>query len=325
MFSGMNGVGKTNTLEALWVLATTRSFRTADDRDLVSWGEAATRVSGGDWEFAFALEPIVQKQVSLQGVATAISAYVGTLRAVLFTPQSLELLLGTPATRRKFLNHLFLQLDRTAAPLLVAYQRALKQRNSLLKQRGVRDDLGVWDEEVAEFGAQITSARAQLIVELDERLEACFEPWNPRGYQVHLSYQPSGSPNQADYLDQLGRYRSLDERFGTTTHGPHRDDFELVLNDRPAGRFASRGEQRSLVLALQGAAVDLLTLDGRRPLLLLDDVFSELDPFHREALVQLTATTQTVLTTTETDLHRIFDASRVVHHVLPEGGLDARA
>lgn len=316
LFTGNNGVGKTNILEAIWVLATTRSFQTNDDRDLITWGESATRITGGDWEVVVALEPKMQKKVAKFGVTSTIAHYLGSLRTVLFTPQSLELLLGSPSGRRKFLNHLLIQSRRDGAYLLSSYQQALRQRNSLLKQLAEPDSLDLWDETMAEFGSQLTLAREELIRRLEELIGPCFTPWNPRGYELAIRYRPSGETDPILYRERLKHLRPLDLRFRVTTSGPHRDDVDFLIDDRPASRFASRGEQRSLLLALLGAAVDYLTDGDTRPVLLLDDVFSELDGQHREALVDLTQRTQTVLTTTEAALTTLFDRSTTVHHPL---------
>ena len=301
---GSNGIGKTNILEALWLLATTRSFRTARIEQVVRWDTDATQLQLDDWELIVARAPQLAKAFKIRGVPKRPIEYLGTLRAVLFTPDSYRLLVDGPPERRRFLDTLSAQSDRGLARLLVSYRQILKQRNTQLRQirfhGAAVEDLTIWDDQLITTALQITAARRQLFDTLTPHVKAYHTALGrSREVKLALTYQPSSPVTADQFREKIESVRDRELATQVTLIGPHRDTFSILLNGRPAEIHASRGELRRILLALKWAEVKLLRAADVPLLLLLDDVFSEFDAEHRAALFDLTHEVQTVLTTTE--------------------------
>jgi DNA replication and repair protein RecF len=321
---GPNAAGKTNLLEALVVLGLGRSHRTSTDSDLVRWGGEFARIEGevardaaraGD-----TLEVVLQrggagaarKRIRVNGVGRRSSALTETLRIVVFAPEEMLLVVGSPALRRATLDTLAAQRSPAYARALSTYGRALQQRNSLLRQmrEGLADadQLPYWDGIVIAEGGTIVAERLELLNALAEPLAAAHEEIAPGEGRLTLTYvtnaaaEPGETPTDA--LRRRLRETAEKELWnGTTLVGPHRDDLEFSLDDRSLAGFASRGQQRTAILALKLAELEILrAADDVEPLLLLDDVFSELDPERRAHLVRrLGALPQSFVTTTSLD------------------------
>jgi DNA replication and repair protein RecF len=256
-----------------------------------------------------------RKRIRVNGVPRRPSALAGHLRVVVFAPEDMLLVAGSPTLRRAAIDQLASSLYPSYAPDLATYGRALQQRNGLLRairdETGSRDDLRLWDRPFLESGAAIVAARARLLEALAGPLAAAHAEIAPE--------EASRGPLGLQYLTNapaLGAetpYEALARRLadtaekelwnGTTLIGPHRDDVAFTLEGRDLAAFASRGQQRTAILALKLGELDLLeSHDGRPPLLLLDDVFSELDPARRGHLVRrITALPQAFVTTTTLD------------------------
>lgn len=323
IISGPNGSGKTNILEALYVLARGGSFR-ASDTELLQfqhpfWRLAAT-TSGSIRKIAFdSQRDSGKKQVEIDGVKKFRLAANQKLPLVLFEPNDLRLLTGSPARRRAFLDTTIAQLDPLYAAQLSKYDRALRQRNNLLKADVVRDDeLFVWNMLLAELGAAIITRRQQHSAQLNSRLTEVYQSIARTQDVIHIAYsQPSREHVQQYLLDSLHSRQARDRLYGFTSVGPHRDDLVFTFNDVTATSIASRGETRSIVLALKLIEINLVKeLLGTQPLLLLDDVFSELDATRRKALVTVGRDIQTIITTTDADTAVDFDAG-AKHITLP--------
>jgi len=337
VISGPNGTGKTNLLEAIHVAITGRSHRAAVDSDLVRHGAGFARVEvevgGGTVAGGASIElvlpgadppPGVRKRLTVNGVARRASSVADTARAVLFRPEEMHLLVGSPAERRRFLDGIVAQRDRGAARALVELARVLAQRNALL--RAIRageaavDSLAFWDERLAVSGATVMRARLGVVAELAGRIGALHDAVaapDERGASVELSYvdslkeawpgrgPASGRLPPPDELEAAYRRRMVDVRQreawnGVSLVGPQRDDLRAELQGRDVAAHASRGQQRTIILALKLAETDLLAADGPRPVLLLDDVFSELDPARAGRLFDLLAGRgQSILTTAD--------------------------
>jgi DNA replication and repair protein RecF len=314
---GENAAGKTNILEAISLLALTKSCHGIDDEDLIRWGSGHYRITGEmqgadqaaqRLEVACQIAPRRRKACFRNDVALPISDVVGLLPTVLFLPQDLSLFSGPPQRRRQFLDQLLCQVSPQYLTALSQYARTLKQRNSLLKEIAQRRAdpavLDLWDGQLALAGAEVTLQRLELIEVLQctlaEELTALGETWQ----EVHLSYERKGEARTpadltVELTDLLRRQRDRDVLLQATTVGPHRDDWKLLADGRSLPSFASRGQQRAAVLALVFLQVSYLELRrGERPLLLLDDVFSELDTAHQEALLQSVSEHQVFITST---------------------------
>jgi DNA replication and repair protein RecF len=253
-----------------------------------------------------------RKRIRVNGVNRRAAALGPVLRAVLFAPEDMLLVIGSPSLRRNLLDALVAQREPTAAAAMSTYQRALTQRNSLLRrireEEADRAELGYWDEVVVDNGARIVDWRQETLSALTEPLAEAHREIAPEETGIALRYVSNVDPGQGESNRQAlrRRLRETAEKEvwnGATLVGPHRDDIAFVSADRELTEFASRGQQRTAILALKLAELDVLTaLDGRPPLLLLDDVFSELDPARRAHLVRrIGSLPQAIVTTTTAD------------------------
>jgi DNA replication and repair protein RecF len=326
---GPNAAGKTSLLEAIVLLAWGRSHRTSAEGELVRWGEELARIEArvgrGDAppEGRDTVEVALvrtssggaRKRIRVNGVARRAAGLGGVLRTVLFAPEEMLLVAGSPSLRREALDRLAGQRSPAYARDLAAYGRALQQRNGLLRaireEQATRDELRFWDQTLLESGAAVREERQLLLVALAAPLAEAHREIAPAeaaadrlelAYATNAPQQPGESVREA-LERRLAETAEKEVWNGTTLIGPHRDDLVFEMAGRPLASFASRGQQRTAILAFKLAELDLLTaLDGRPPLLLLDDVFSELDPERRSHLVRrIAALPQAFVTTTTLD------------------------
>ena len=307
---GDNGQGKTNFAEAVAYLATLSSFRSAPPDALVRVG-ATTAVIRATIRDDDGRESLIEAelvpggrsriQVNRQRLGRARDL-LGVVRVTVFAPDDLGLIKGGPAERRKF-------LDETLTALAVKYDaarleldRILRQRNTLLRQAGGRLDesatltLDVWDARLAAAGDQFGYARATLVARISDHVQTAYEHLAGRPSAIELRYEPPW--RQQGLAASLAASRPLDVRRGVSTVGPHRDDVELSIDGLPARTHASQGEQRTLALALRlGAHALVADRTGSSPVLVLDDVLSELDPGRAAALLDHLPPGQIVITT----------------------------
>lgn len=310
---GPNGSGKTNLLEALYVLSTGTSFRVAD-RDLIAHGSDWFRLEGV-WNeqqrvVTYQLNPGEKpvKQFTIDGAKRARLSHAQRVPTVLFEPDHLRLLTDSPSLRRAYLDGLLNSLKHDFAWVRHQFERTLLQRNNLLKSRlspaALDDSLFVWDIKFAELAQAVIEYRLELVNDISARLGSVYSNIAKKQSSVSMHYLPSASiaDYQTQILKLLGRHRVDDLRRGFTTIGPQRDDFNLILNGQPAETSASRGEVRTLLLSLKIIELEMAAKNSdHSPLLLLDDVFSELDGTRRKALSELAKDHQTLITTTDAD------------------------
>jgi DNA replication and repair protein RecF len=291
-------------------LATLSSFRGAPTEALVRTGAqyAVVRAMGEREGRELLLEAQLQPngrnrvQVNRQPLRRARDL-LGSLRATVFTPDDLEMVKGGPGERRRFLDDVLVALHPRNDALRGEVDRIIRQRNALLKQSAGRLDeagaftLDVWDAKLAEAGSALADARASLLARLEPVLGATYDALARRPAQVAAVYEAPWRAVPGGLAEALARARPDDVRRGVCTVGPHRDEVVLSIEGRPARTHASQGEQRSLALALRLAAHRLVTDEtGAPPVLLLDDVFSELDPDRADALLANLPAGQTLLT-----------------------------
>jgi len=332
---GRNGTGKTNLVEALGYLATLSSHRVATDAPLIRRGaeRAVVRaaVVSDDRELLLEIEinnGRANRARINRAPLTRAHDLLGVLRTVLFAPEDLALVRGDPAERRRFTDDLLIMRAPRMAGVRADYDRVLKQRNALLKTAGLARrgggelaTLDVWDEHLAAAGAELVQARLALIAEIRPHVAAAYADLAGAGDAVGLVYRgtvplPDGDPvtdvvgaNPDDVprpgidtvresmLAELIRVRQHELDRGISLVGPHRDDLELVLGDGPAKGYASHGESWSFALALRLGSFALLRSDGVDPILVLDDVFAELDTTRRDRLATLVADAEQVVMT----------------------------
>jgi len=322
---GPNAAGKTSLLEAMALLAWGHSHRSTNDPELIRWGDDIARVEGGlgDDRLEVALvRPAsvaaaggARKRIRVNGVPRRAGALGGHLRIVLFAPEDMLLIVGSPTLRRAAIDRLAAGLWPAYADALATYGRALQQRNSLLRlireETAGREELRLWDEPFLAAGAELVAGRHRLLAELAPPLAAAHAEIAPEEaataalglrYLTNAPQGPGEEPRHA-LARRLAETSEKEIWNGTTLIGPHRDDVAFELAGRDLAGFASRGQQRTAILALKLAELDLLSVrDGRPPLLLLDDVFSELDPARRSHLVRrIAALPQAFVTTTTLD------------------------
>lgn len=321
---GPNGYGKTNLVEALWYSSTLGSHRVATDAPLIRSGASravvSTIVVNEGRELAVDLEIAAGRanKVRLNRAPVRHAReVVGVLRAVLFAPEDLALVRGDPGERRRYLDELAGVRRPRVAGVRADYDKVLRQRTALLKSapaalhrgdRSVLDTLDVWDAQLAAHGADLMAARIELVNQLAPEVEKAYQLLAPGTRSAAVAYRPKlemaaagehesqGGLQQA-LLAELGRRRRAELDRGVCLVGPHRDELELRLGDRPVKGFASHGESWSMALALRLAAYQLLRSEGAEPVLLLDDVFAELDSARRRALADVAASAEQVLVT----------------------------
>ena len=340
---GDNAQGKSNILEAVYMLATTKSSRASNERELINWealndplpaarvtgqlssgGEPTTRLdiglvaergeAGVDGESNFNL----RKQTRVNGVPRRASDVVGTLNAVLFDPQDVDLVTGTPSVRRRYLDVTISQMDRQYLKALQRYTRILTQRNHLLRSiregRSQISHLRVWDQPLTEEAAFIHLSRSRIIDEMAALGSGIYGELTGGGETFSLNYLPNPKELSDNRLEDAEEVRAVmqarlsanvDREIGqgVTMVGPHRDDVQFEIDGRDTGLYGSRGQQRTVVATLKLAEVNLLVdKTGEDPILLLDDILSELDETRRGRVLQTAlASQQTILTTTDLD------------------------
>ena len=321
-----------------------RSHRAAADGELIRWGDPFARVEAGlgqpdaTIEIALARDgPAAgRKRVRVNGVPRRSTALGGALRVVLFAPEEMLLVVGSPGLRREAIDRVAGDRSPAHERAAATYERALRQRNSLLKSiregTASRDQLRYWDEVLIESGGEVIAARLDALDAMAEPLAAAHGEIAPDEGPLALRYLGSAPPRPGEGpRDALARrlVETADKEVwnGTTLVGPHRDDVAFLLGDREMAGTASRGQQRSAILAFKLAQLDLLAaIDGRPPLLLLDDVFSELDPARRAHLVRRIAALPQAFVTTTTldDLDPELRAIGTAWHVESDADGDAR-
>ncbi|MBA3758261.1 DNA replication/repair protein RecF [Candidatus Saccharibacteria bacterium] len=307
---GPNASGKTNLLEAIMVLALSKSYR-AKDTELIRFKKPWARLDGHGDGGARTIKLIdedmrIKKELIVDEQLIKKLTIAKQVPVVLFEPNHLQLLSGSPELRREYMDDLLEQFTPGYDTLRKQYKRALQQRNFLLKNGNVtHDQLFVWNLRLSDLGGQMALHRQRLIGRINKDISAIYKSMGGGKTKVSVDYVSSCSGEQysTKLLHKLESGQQLDERRGFTGHGPHRDDFRVNLNGHDADHSASRGEIRTLLLALKTIELQLLEEDrGAKPLLLMDDVFSELDGSRRKALTEAIKGYQTFLTTTDADV-----------------------
>jgi len=317
---GRNAQGKSAILEAIYLLATSKSHRTSRDMEMVKLGAPFARVvaeikrsARNDVTLEIDLSKAEKKTVKINTVKHAkIRDLIGQLNAVIFSDSDVEMVRGEPSGRRRLLNLEICQVSPQYAYALARYNRVLEQRNELLKDiksgRAPALTLGEWERQLAGYGATVITKRMEFLQSLAKSAAEIYGVLTEGYERLEVSYRPNVQLNGARSVDEiaacitgaLAARREIDIARGTTTAGPHRDDVSISVNALPAREFGSGGQQRTAAIAIKLAEIELLReAAGENPVVLLDDIMAELDGSRRERVLDRTAGCQAFLTTTD--------------------------
>ncbi|CCJ65806.1 MULTISPECIES: DNA replication/repair protein RecF [Leuconostoc] len=297
VFLGENAQGKTNLLESIYVLALARSHRTSSDKDLIQWSEKEATISGrvkraiSDTPLSLNFSNKGKKARVNHLEQSKLSQYIGQLNVILFAPEDLELVKGAPSVRRRFIDMEFGQMNPLYLYNTTQYKRILKERNAYLKRLQLKQTtdtvfLDVLSEQLVNVGAQILLARESFLKKLEQAAQPIHAEISDQRETLHLVYNSSVNFDEKDDLAgvtaafeaSLLKQRAREIMMGSTLLGPHRDDLQFIVNDNDVAVFGSQGQQRTTALAVKLAEIDLMQQEtGEYPVLLLDDVLSELD------------------------------------------------
>lgn len=312
---GENGQGKTNILEAIYLCGLGKSHRKSKEEEMIRFGENEAHIKGEFEAFGFSKRiDIHLKKNSTKGIAVnripikRVSELYGQISVVIFSPEDLELIKRGPAVRRNFLNVELCQMDPIYTENLICYTKILKQRNELLKEieskpeksEELRSTLDIWDLQLSNYGQKIIKARQEYIDELNEIIEKIHSEISGGKEKLKAIYEPSAT--DIDFYEQLLRVRKKDEIYKNTSVGPHRDDMSFTINSTDLKSYGSQGQQRTCALSLKLAEIEIMEKKKKeKPILLLDDVLSELDRKRQKELLKRISSMQTIITCTGMD------------------------
>ena len=324
---GDNAQGKTNILESAYVSATTKSHKGSRDKEMIRFGEEEAHIrtvvckKEQDFQIDIHLKKNRAKGIAINQVPIKkASDLFGILNIVFFSPEDLNIIKDGPAERRRFLDLELCQLDKIYLSDLTAYNKVLKQRNSLLKDMiyrpDLKDTLPIWDEQLVEYGKRIIRRRQSFIEELYEIVQEIHGNLSGKRELLTLKYEPN--VESIFFQDELFRASERDRKLCQTSVGPHRDDISFMLGNIDIRKFGSQGQQRTAALSLKLSEIELVKKSiGDTPVLLLDDVLSELDSNRQNYLLNSIHDIQTIITCTGLDefvknkfqIHRIFQVT----------------
>lgn len=308
---GDNAQGKTNLLEAIYLGAMTKSHRGSRDFEMIRFGEEDAHVriffqkNAVRHRMDIHLRKNNHKGIAIDKIpARKLSDLIGTLQVVFFSPEDLNIIKSGPGVRRRFLNSEISQMDRIYYSNLVDYSRILQQRNQLLKdlyrKPSLESTLDIWNEQLVSYGKRLIKVRRTYLEELNKVIREFHFSLTGGKERLDISYEPDVAEDQ--FIKKLEHSREMDLKFHMTSAGPHRDDFKVLINGIDVRHFGSQGQQRSAALSLKLSELDFLEKQtGEMPILLLDDVLSELDRQRQGMLLSRLRKGQTFITCTGMD------------------------
>jgi len=316
VFVGDNAQGKTNLLESIYLTCVGRGWRTHRDKDMINFDKDTARVktvankSYGDVEVEIKLSKSEKKSIKINGIPVQkMGELMGQINCVFFSPDELRLIKEAPRDRRRFMDIDISQIDKTYFYALLRYNKVLAQRNALLKSRteNIEAGLEIWDRELSKYGAKIIYKRITFLNTLIEEVEKAHTYLTDSREKIELRYESVFNINvfteceiESLLLESLVGAREKDLRLKTTTVGPHRDDIYVAINGKDVRSFGSQGQQRTVALSIKLAELEIFKkATGEMPVLLLDDVLSELDVCRRGRLLHAINKCQCIITTAE--------------------------
>ncbi len=308
---GDNAQGKTNILESIYVCATSKSHRGSKDKEIIHFNDEESHIKlivdkkGVDTRIDMHLKKNKTKGIAVGGIPIRkASELFGNINVVFFSPEDLNIIKNGPSERRRFLDMELCQLDRIYTASLVSYNKVLNQRNKLLKELPFRpeyeDTLPIWDTQLVTYGCELMRRRKEFIEELNGIMGGIHNSLTGGKEQIVISYDPNTEPEQ--FEDALKESREKDKKNKASMRGPHRDDISFLVDGIDIRRFGSQGQQRSAALSLKLSEIEMIKRTiGDFPILLLDDVLSELDSGRQNHLLESIKNIQTIITCTGLD------------------------
>lgn len=306
IFKGDNAQGKTNILESIYLCATARSHRTHKEKEIIKWEQDAAHVKLTVQKkyvqdtIDFHLTPKSKSALINKMPITRLGELFGSFNIVMFSPEDLQLIKNSPKERRRFIDIELCQIDKLYYFSLRQYHKVLKQRNLALKQYMFNKDqsmLDVWDMQLLEYGCSVIEKRAAFISELNEIARQIHEDISGRKEELLVEYE--ANVKEKEFQEKLLKSREKDILYQTTSIGPHRDDLKFLINGMEVKNYGSQGQQRTVVLSMKLAELNIMKkYIGEEPVLLLDDVLSELDERRQKDLFKYTENIQTLITCT---------------------------
>lgn len=308
---GDNAQGKTNVLEAIFMCATTKSHKGSKDKEIVGFDEDEAHItlyldkSGDEVKIDMLLRKDKAKVIALNGSKIRKATEIlGILNVVLFSPEDLSIIKNGPSERRKFIDIELCQLDSIYLYNLTKYNKIVEQRNKLIKDsydnRELLDTLNIWDMQLVSYGNMIIEKRRKFISELNEIISVVHAKLTDSKEKLEIFYEPDVEPEEFEKV--LKKNRDKDIKLKQTGAGPHRDDFSFVVNGIDIRKYGSQGQQRTAALSLKLSEIEIVKkITGHIPVLLLDDVLSELDNNRQNYLLSTIGDIQTIITCTGLD------------------------
>ncbi|MBQ4526774.1 MAG: DNA replication/repair protein RecF [Clostridia bacterium] len=320
---GLNGQGKTNIIEAIYFFQKGRSYRSQKDKEIINFKKEYAKIEASFEKENSKSDAFIfisdKKSIKVNGIQIdKLSELVGEYSMVIFTPDYLNLIKEGPGVRRNFLDNFISQIKPVYFKNLINYYRVLKQRNNLLKSRNknIEDTLFLWDEKLSSIGVEICKMRSAAIEKINESVNL-INGDNENIEIIKILYSPSIKGDYCDkenFLNQLKNSRERDLEKGITMTGPHRDDFDIFMNDINIKKYGSQGQMRSCVLKIKLSECEIIKeKTGEEPILLLDDILSELDEKRRKFFLDKIKNRQVILTCT--DKEDFFEEECKLFHV----------
>ncbi len=308
IFYGDNAQGKTNIIESIFLCSIGKSFRTSKDKELIKFNEEISSIfleyEKSDRNGSIKVEINDKKNILVNGIKIKkLSELLGNLNIVIFTPDDIQILKEGPQKRRRFLDVMISQLRPSYLHYLNLYNKTLEQRNNYLKQIKLENKseemLEIWDEKLAEYGEKIFIYRNEFIEKIKQKINIIHKNITSEKEELKIEYE-SNCSNKENYLKLLKARRKLDIIKGFTTKGIHRDDFMIYINNELVNIYGSQGQNRTVVLSLKIAEMQVIYDEiGEYPILLLDDFMSELDEKRRKNFLEYIENTQVIITCTD--------------------------
>lgn len=311
IFYGENAVGKTNILESIYLCGVTKSHRGSKDKEIIKFDKEESHIrllfskNEIDYQIDMHLRKDKSKGIAVNGVKLKKAAeLLGILNIILFSPEDLSIIKNGPSDRRKFVDTELCQLDKVYLYNLTNYNKIINQRNNLLKDIAfhpeLKETLDVWDSQLISLGQKIIERRRRFVEELNEIIYKIHKNLTGDKEELVIKYQPNVDIENFESKLQINREKDI--KYKLTSVGPHRDDFDFFINYNDAKKYGSQGQQRTVALSLKLAEIELIkNTTGNTPILLLDDVLSELDSNRQNYLLNSIGDIQTIITCTGLD------------------------